>query len=205
MYPEVACSSKLLYSIYTGREAQCNIINNHTTILFFWHGNQSLGFFLILEVFRCLRPRRPWGDRSRLHRGPRPCFAADPIDLAAFVALASSCSSRLEVPACRRWGLVVLHSQRMKHLEVAVIHLATTTASTTATAGDTHGCAAARLLEAVGPRRGGGLTASLCSWGGCTARRAPGLTASLYVRQTVPGYRDTLRCTRDYPSITVSL
>jgi hypothetical protein len=58
--------------------------------------------FSILEVFRCLRPRRPRGDRSRLHRGPRPYFAVDPIDPAAFVALTSSCSSRLEVSACRR-------------------------------------------------------------------------------------------------------
>jgi hypothetical protein len=31
-------------------------------------------FFSTLEVFHCLRPRRPRGDRSRLHRGPRPCF-----------------------------------------------------------------------------------------------------------------------------------
>jgi hypothetical protein len=30
MYPDVACSSRLLYSIYTDREAQCNITNNHT-------------------------------------------------------------------------------------------------------------------------------------------------------------------------------
>jgi hypothetical protein len=28
MYPEVACPSRLLYSIYTGREAQCNTTNN---------------------------------------------------------------------------------------------------------------------------------------------------------------------------------
>jgi hypothetical protein len=30
MYPEVPCPSRLLYSIYTGREAQCNTTNNHT-------------------------------------------------------------------------------------------------------------------------------------------------------------------------------
>jgi hypothetical protein len=30
MYPEVAYPSRLLYSIYTGREAQCNTTNNHT-------------------------------------------------------------------------------------------------------------------------------------------------------------------------------
>jgi hypothetical protein len=35
--------------------------------------------------------------------------------------------------------------------------------------------------------------------------RGGGLTASLYVRQAVPGYRNTLRCTRDYPSTTASL
>jgi hypothetical protein len=68
----------------------------------------------------------------------------------------------------------------------------------------------ARLCCSVPPRggrtaRGVGLTANLCSWGGCTARRAPGLTASLYVRQVVPGYRDTLRCTRDYSLTTASL
>jgi hypothetical protein len=28
MYPEVSCPSRLLYSIYTGREAQCNTTNN---------------------------------------------------------------------------------------------------------------------------------------------------------------------------------
>jgi hypothetical protein len=39
----------------------------------------------------------------------------------------------------------------MEHLEVAAVRLATMTASTTATAGGTHDCAAARLLEAVGP------------------------------------------------------
>jgi hypothetical protein len=32
--------------------------------------------------------------------GRAPYFTADPIDPAAFVALASSCSNRLEVPAC---------------------------------------------------------------------------------------------------------
>jgi hypothetical protein len=37
----------------------------------------------------------------------------------------------------------------MEHLEVAVVRLATTTASTTATAGGAHGCAAACLLEAA--------------------------------------------------------
>jgi hypothetical protein len=30
MYPEVSCPSRLLYSIYTDREAQCNTTNNHT-------------------------------------------------------------------------------------------------------------------------------------------------------------------------------
>jgi hypothetical protein len=30
MYPEVSCPSKLLYSIYTGREAQYNTTNNYT-------------------------------------------------------------------------------------------------------------------------------------------------------------------------------
>jgi hypothetical protein len=30
MYPEVSCPSILLYSIYTGQEAQCNITNNYT-------------------------------------------------------------------------------------------------------------------------------------------------------------------------------
>jgi hypothetical protein len=30
MYPEVPCPSRLLYSIYTGREAQCNTTNNYT-------------------------------------------------------------------------------------------------------------------------------------------------------------------------------
>jgi hypothetical protein len=30
MYPEVSCPSRLLYSIYTGREAQCNTTNNYT-------------------------------------------------------------------------------------------------------------------------------------------------------------------------------
>jgi hypothetical protein len=60
-------------------------------------------------------------------------------------------------------------------------------ASTTATAGGAHGCAAARLLE-----------------GGRTARGG-GLTTSLYVRQAVLGYRGTQRCTPDYPSTTISL
>jgi hypothetical protein len=86
----------------------------------------------------------------------------------------------------------------VEHLKVAVVRLATMMASTTAKAGG---------APPRGGRtaRGGGLTASLCSWGGRTARRAPSLTASLYVRQAVPGYRGTLRCTRDYPSTTVSL
>jgi hypothetical protein len=30
MYPEVLCPSRLLYSIYIGREVQCNTINNYT-------------------------------------------------------------------------------------------------------------------------------------------------------------------------------
>jgi hypothetical protein len=30
MYPEVPCPSRLLYSIYTGREAQCNTTNSYT-------------------------------------------------------------------------------------------------------------------------------------------------------------------------------
>jgi hypothetical protein len=30
MYPEEPYPSRLLYSIYTGREAQCNITNNYT-------------------------------------------------------------------------------------------------------------------------------------------------------------------------------
>jgi hypothetical protein len=30
MYLEVSCPSRLLYSIYTGREAQCNTNNNYT-------------------------------------------------------------------------------------------------------------------------------------------------------------------------------
>jgi hypothetical protein len=32
MYPEVACPSRLLYSIYTSREPQCNITNNSYAI-----------------------------------------------------------------------------------------------------------------------------------------------------------------------------
>jgi hypothetical protein len=70
----------------------------------------------------------------------------------------------------------------------------------------------ARLCCSAPPRawggrtaQGVGLTASLCSWGGQTARRALDMTASLYVRQAVPSYRGTLRCTRDYPSTTASL
>jgi hypothetical protein len=30
MNPEVSCHSRLLYSIYTGQQAQCNITNNYT-------------------------------------------------------------------------------------------------------------------------------------------------------------------------------
>jgi hypothetical protein len=38
MYPEVLCPSRLLYSIYTDRETQCNITNNYTqSILPIWY------------------------------------------------------------------------------------------------------------------------------------------------------------------------
>jgi hypothetical protein len=38
MYSEVLYSSRLLYSIYTGREAQCNTTNNYTqSILPTWY------------------------------------------------------------------------------------------------------------------------------------------------------------------------
>jgi hypothetical protein len=77
----------------------------------------------ILEVFCCLQPRHPRGDRSRLHRGQRPCFTVNPIDLAAFVALASSCNSRLKVPTCQWWGLVVLRQEHVEHLKVADVCL----------------------------------------------------------------------------------
>jgi hypothetical protein len=120
---------------------QPTIIRN----LFLQHDNQSLGFFSILEVFRCLRPLP--GRSISTPLGPHPCF-----DPAAFVALASPCSSRLEVSTCRQWGLVVLRSQRVEHLEVTIVRLATTTASTTATTGCAHDCAAAHLLEAASQR-----------------------------------------------------
>jgi hypothetical protein len=89
----------------------------------------------------------------------------DPIDLVAFIALASSCTSRLEVPAS--WWclehldvanvclvfilgvLTALYSSAYKsaHVDDGV----TTMASTTATAGSAHDCATVLLLEAVGP------------------------------------------------------
>jgi hypothetical protein len=40
MYPEVPCPSRLLHSIYTGQEAQCNTTNNHTQ-------------YIILTYFNC--------------------------------------------------------------------------------------------------------------------------------------------------------
>jgi hypothetical protein len=81
---------------------QITIISN----LFFLHGNQSLGFFR----FRLGSDPRslllsstapPPGRSISTLPGAAPLFAADPIDSTAFIALTSSCSSRLEVPACR--------------------------------------------------------------------------------------------------------
>jgi hypothetical protein len=119
MYPELFYPSKLMYSIYTGREVQCNATNIYTqSILSAWY--QSL-VFSILEVFHYLRPCRHRGDRSRLHRGQHPWFTTDHIDHAAFVALTSSCISRFEVSTCLRRELTVL---RPEHLVVATVCLA---------------------------------------------------------------------------------
>jgi hypothetical protein len=55
MYSDVHWPSRLLYSIYnvdSHNAIQPTIIHN----IFFIHGNQILGGFLILEVFYCLRP-----------------------------------------------------------------------------------------------------------------------------------------------------
>jgi hypothetical protein len=59
-------------------------------------------------------------------------------------------------------------------------------------------------LDHRNSRRRARLCCSAPPRGGRTARGG-GLTASLYVRQAVLGYRGTLRCTRDYPSTTASL
>jgi hypothetical protein len=123
--------------------------------------------------------------------------------ISAFVTLTSSCSSRLEIPACQRWWLTVLHQQRMEHLKVAVVCLysesslhcssayksvcaangMTTMASTTAAVGYVHD----RAPRGSQTTRGGGLTVTLC------------------VRQATPSYRGTQRCTRDYQSMDGSL
>jgi hypothetical protein len=42
MYPEVSCLSRLLYSIYTDRDAQYNTTNNHTQYIILTQSNNNI-------------------------------------------------------------------------------------------------------------------------------------------------------------------
>jgi hypothetical protein len=205
MYPEVSCPSRLLYSIYTGREAQCNKNQQFICNLFLWHGNQSLGFLFDPRSLPLPSTAPPPGRSISTPPGAAPLFHCGSywsggIRRSRVVMQQQIGSSRLStMRTCRPplaahgtpWSsrCTPFHDDGVDHRNSKW---------------------RARLCCSAPPRggrtaRGGGLTASLYLWGGCTARRTPGLTASLYVRQAVPGYRDTLRCTRDYPSTTSSL
>jgi hypothetical protein len=50
MYPEVSCPSRLLYSIYTGREAQCNTTNNYTQYIILTVGNIEVMVGLLIVL-----------------------------------------------------------------------------------------------------------------------------------------------------------
>jgi hypothetical protein len=74
MYLEVSCLLRLLYSIYTDREAQCNTTNNYTqsifpTILVFLLLYSIRGFFVyfLLHVHVYIQASDPLMNTSAIH------------------------------------------------------------------------------------------------------------------------------------------
>jgi hypothetical protein len=68
MYPEVPCPSRLLYSIYTGREAQCNTINQQPTIirnLFFLHSIWLVSYSKFIPIACRERARKKKEEEER--------------------------------------------------------------------------------------------------------------------------------------------
>jgi hypothetical protein len=133
----------------------------------------------------------------------------DPIDPIAFIVLASSYINRLKVPTCRWWELIVLHQQCLEHLDVTTVCLATilgvlTTLQQCVQVGTRRWRDDDDSLDHYSSRRCARSHHSAAPGGGWTAQGG-GLTASLCVRQAVPGYRDTQRCTRNYLSTATSL
>jgi hypothetical protein len=165
---------------------QPTIIHN----LFFLHGNQSLGTLSDPQSLSLPSTALPRGDRSRLHREQRPWFTTDPIGLAAFLlSLALSCISRLEVPPPPRT------------LDVATVCLAPilrvlTTLQQCVQVGMCRRWDDDNGLGHRSPQQQAAHTSrhSAALGGGWTAR-CGGLTTIICVRQAVPGYHGTQRCT----------
>jgi hypothetical protein len=78
MYPEVSCPSRLLYSIYTGRETQCNKTNNYTqsilpTSSITKQYIQKTEYYSLVVIFYMIAKTQDKSDRK--NRNSHPPFA----------------------------------------------------------------------------------------------------------------------------------